>query len=238
MREGRTPIRVSLNFVDHRLGAAVAASISRRADLEIIGSLQDLSLEHATVGLIGPSVVVLEADGHARQTIECARVIRCQFPDAMTLVVIEEPWEIDSITEAMLHGVGGFLLKATDPTDYPQVIFSLRQGQFWLSRKTLGEVLLGFLRSQARKEQQQQQFSGTVPAQSGNCANHFSRREQEIINLVAFGYGDKEIAKQLSISPSTVKTCLKRLFVKMGIRKRSALVRYADNPLAPSQPNN
>lgn len=51
-----------------------------------------------------------------------------------------------------------------------------------------------------------------------------SRREQEIVQLVASGHGDKTIAQQLGISPHTVNTHLRRIFGKLGVNNRAEMV--------------
>jgi DNA-binding NarL/FixJ family response regulator len=58
-------------------------------------------------------------------------------------------------------------------------------------------------------------------------AGVLSRREEEVLRLIAHGYTQKEIAKKMAISPTTVETYSARIREKLDLRERSDLVRYA-----------
>jgi two-component system, NarL family, nitrate/nitrite response regulator NarL len=62
------------------------------------------------------------------------------------------------------------------------------------------------------------------PSQSKNDHVHLTPREQSIAQLIAQGLPNKCIAKQLKISPWTVATHIRRLFAKLGVRTRSAMI--------------
>jgi len=70
-------------------------------------------------------------------------------------------------------------------------------------------------------------FIGALKRAHGDDGSRLSEREREVARLVAQGLTDKEIARALGVSPTTVRTYIERLFEKLGIRRRSALARLA-----------
>lgn len=70
-------------------------------------------------------------------------------------------------------------------------------------------------------------FIGALKRTRGDGGPRLSEREREVARLVAQGLTDKEIARALGVSPTTVRTYVERLFDKLGIRRRSALARLA-----------
>ncbi|HEV8656618.1 MAG TPA: LuxR C-terminal-related transcriptional regulator [Candidatus Limnocylindria bacterium] len=68
------------------------------------------------------------------------------------------------------------------------------------------------------------QAEGRSASDEGSAAPLFSARESEIVELIALGFGDKQIAARLGISQRTVRTHLERLFDDLQIRSRAAAV--------------
>jgi DNA-binding CsgD family transcriptional regulator len=70
-------------------------------------------------------------------------------------------------------------------------------------------------------------FIGALKRARRDDSPRLSEREREVARLVAQGFTDKEIARALGVSPTTVRTYVERLFDKLGIRRRSAIARFA-----------
>jgi len=123
--------------------------------------------------------------------------------------------------QAMKLGCSGIVVKSTRPELIVKSIRKVYEGEIWLDSKTTAAVM--------------QQFSSSpdgasdLPAsrRSGRQPAPLSRREREIVALVAQGYRNREMAEKLFISEQTVKNHLHNIFDKLGVSDRLELALYA-----------
>lgn len=121
-------------------------------------------------------------------------------------VVILTTYDADSdIVRAVEAGAIGYLLKGCEPEDLAKAVRTASTGQTVLS-PDIAQRLLGQVRDPAPK---------------------ISKREIQILESLAKGLANREIAKELFISQATVKTHLVRIFTKLGVETRTAAVTTA-----------
>ena len=117
------------------------------------------------------------------------------------------------VRQALQAGVKGYLLKGAAVAELPLAIQSVMRGEIYLTPKISQAVVQGFLG----------QGEGQEPA----AQEGLTRRQREILQLIAEGNSTKEIAQRLDLSVKTVETHRQRLMDRLGIHDVPGLVRFA-----------
>jgi DNA-binding NarL/FixJ family response regulator len=121
----------------------------------------------------------------------------------------------DYIFGALRAGASGFLLKRTSPEELIAAVHTVAAGDALLSPSVTRTVIDRMARQP------------TPDASSGALVEQLTRREREVLELVARGLSNAEIAAEFVIEESTVKTHVKRILRKLGLRDRVQAVIFA-----------
>lgn len=160
----------------------------------------------ARAALMRPDVVLTElAEGQDAEFL--LRQLRRVSPRSRVLLVVGIATQ-DLVVAAIRGGAGGILAHAADPQTLGQAVRAVAAGEAWFDHQLLHRTLLGLLRAPAARATQ-----GTI---HGGADLHLTPREEEILGLIGDGLSNKEIAKRLAISDTTVKTHLHRVYVKLN----------------------
>jgi DNA-binding NarL/FixJ family response regulator len=144
--------------------------------------------------------------------IEAARRIRKELP--RTQVIIVTVHEEDELARELLQlGVLGYLLKSDADKDLVPAVQAVSQGKPFLTPKVSQAVLEGYL--------QPQRATSRAPK------SRLTPREREIVQLLAEGRSNKEVADRLNISVKTAETHRANIMRKLQLASFSELVRYA-----------
>ncbi|TQM01790.1 response regulator [Pseudonocardia kunmingensis] len=204
-------IRVALAD-DHdlvRMGLRVL--IDREDDMAVVaeagsgqGALQVLRRER-------PDVLLLDVRMPGMDGLTTLRQIAADPALASTRVIIVTTFEVDRyVFEALQAGAAGFVLKDSAPAELVRAIRVVTEGQALLSPSVTRRVMSLF--SQPGTE------SGSI---SG--LDSLTDREREIVAWVATGYSNEDIARELFLSPATVRTHVSRAMAKLHARSRAQL---------------
>jgi two-component system response regulator NreC len=112
------------------------------------------------------------------------------------------------------HGACGYVLKRTADAELLSAMHTVLRGEFYV-HPSMTRVLL------------EDMLPVTHSGNEEDSWKSLSEREQEVLKMVAFGYTSAEIADQLSLSAKTVETYRARGMEKLGLRTRTALVKFA-----------
>ena len=112
------------------------------------------------------------------------------------------------VSVARKLGIAGIFLKHNPPASLLEAIRAVATGRLWMDPKLTSPVTVN---------------GGATPFPSA----HLSPREQEVLRCVCEGLTNKEMAREIGVSLSSVKATLQHLFDKMGVRTRGQLVRIA-----------
>ena len=157
-----------------------------------------------------PDVVVLDYSMPGLNGAEAARQIIQRVPRAEVLILTMHSSE-DLIRGALEAGARAYVLKSDAGRDLISAVHALVEHKAFLSSGASGPVLDSYLRG----------------AQPSASQHSLTPREREILQLVAEGRSNKEIATTLTISTKTVETHRANLMHKLGLTSVGALVRYA-----------
>ncbi|MGH9613709.1 MAG: response regulator transcription factor, partial [Bryobacteraceae bacterium] len=123
--------------------------------------------------------------------------------------------------QAMKFGCSGIVLKHTPPDLIVKSIRKVNAGEIWLDSHTTAAVIRQFASPQP------EQAAAARGAAKNRERSPLSQREREIVQLVAQGYKNKEMAEKMFISEQTVKNHLHNIFDKLGVSDRLELALYA-----------
>ena len=161
-----------------------------------------------------PDVVVVDVGMLEPDGIEVARQIRESVPKTKVLVLTMNESEY-TIRRALDAGAQGYLLKSDLTDSLPKAVETIVTGKRSLTPKVSEIVLEGFLKTEGRHQSVERKDTRTT------------RRETEIIRLLAAGKTNKEIAALLQINVRTVETHRSRIMLKLGVHSLAELIHYA-----------
>jgi DNA-binding NarL/FixJ family response regulator len=182
--------------------------------VEVIGTASDgvEALEHATAER--PDVVLMDLRMPRMEGAQATREILDALPDTKVLVLTTYA-DDESLFPALQAGARGYLTKDASAEEIEQAIRALAAG-----RTHLDPAVQQRLVEAVRQPAGARTGSGTQP-------DELTARESEVLELIASGLSNAEIAESLVVSSATVKTHVNRIFSKTGARDRAQAVRYA-----------
>jgi DNA-binding NarL/FixJ family response regulator len=203
-------IRVML-VDDHAMLRDGLAAILRQSDeLEIVSALS--SGEEAINALAGinPDLIIMDILMGGMNGLEATRWIKEQKPDVKVVVVTSE-LKKEWVSLGIKCGIDGYLPKDVGGQELLAAIRQILQGEKYFT--------------QAITNLYTAEKSGLKPKRK--ISAELTKRENEVLALVAEGHTNKEIADQLFVSIKTVETHKTNILEKLGLRNTAELVRYA-----------
>jgi two-component system response regulator NreC len=199
---------------DHRLiRAGLRLVIEQAEDLVVAGEADDGRQAVALAKTLKPAVVVLDIGMPNLNGIEAARQIQEAVPDA-SLVMLSMHSDETYILRALAAGARAYLLKDSAEGDLVRAIHAVVEGKSFFS-PAVSKVLLEDYVRKLRRSGAQDSYELLSP------------REREILQLVAEGKSNKEIASLLNLSVYTVETHRARIMEKLNLRGVPELILYA-----------
>lgn len=202
---------------DHTLfRRGIAAVLAGQADLRVVGEAADgLEAIEKTKELV-PDVVLMDLNMPNCSGLEATQALQSQMPEVKILVLTVSDAESD-LFAAVKFGARGYLLKRAEPEELVHAITSVAQGGVMVSPLMATKLLAEF-----------KELAAGVPKRPVEQEDaQLSPREGEVLQLVAKGATNKEIADSLFISENTVKTHLQNILDKLHLANRSQAAAYA-----------
>ena len=187
--------------------------LKHERDIEVVGEAETGRQAVQLTRKLRPSVVVMDIAMPRLNGLEATRQIRKDFPD--TKVVILSAHSDDAYVEKVaVFGAAGFLLKQTSSHDLATAIREVQKGNTFFSPSISRRV-----QSRARKS--------AACGSSKKSGNRLSPREVEVLQLIAEGKPNKQVAAELGVSFKTVDKHRQHLMSKLDIHDVAGLTRYA-----------
>lgn len=177
--------------------------LSAQADFECVGAFPNGEEALQKMPRLKPDVVLMDISLPGMTGIECVSKMKRLLPKTHVLMVTVHS-DNDRLFQALQSGASGYLLKRTTPEELIAAIQEVLNGGAPMTGEIARRVIESFNRSAA-------------PAVDG-C--NLSDREREVIELLAQGYSDKEIAGKLEIGFTTVRSHVSHIFEKLHVRSR------------------
>ncbi|MBU6504551.1 MAG: response regulator transcription factor [Betaproteobacteria bacterium] len=187
----------------------LGALLSTQPDIHIVGTAMDGREAVTEVLRLKPRVVLLDISMPGLDGIESMRQILAQQRDT-AVVILSMHSSAQHVFHAIEAGARGYLLKESAGREIIEAVRAVHAGRRFLSPK-VAEIVAEGLGGR----------SGESPLE------RLSRREREIIKLVADGHSSAEIARLLNLSPKTVDSYRSRLMQKLHLSDLAGLVKFA-----------
>ena len=209
-----TRVRVLIVDDDDLMRAGLRGILASDDAIELVGEAVDGREAAYRARLLTPDVVLMDVRMPDLDGISATRELLAAFPD-VKVVILTTFEDDDYIFGALNAGASGFLLKRTRPEELIAGIHTVAAGDSLLSPSVTSRVI----------ERMAGQPQGDPALNS--LLDELTPRETEVLGLVARGRSNAEIAADLVIEESTVKTHFKRVLVKLGVRDRVQAVIFA-----------
>lgn len=207
------PIRVLLAD-DHALfRQGVRRLLEAAEDIEVVGEAETGEGTVRLVEDLAPDIVLLDVAMPNLSGIDAARLIKTSSPRTGVIMLTVHADE-EYLFEAIKAGAMGYLLKDATPEELMRAIRVVHGGEGLLAPTMAAKVMREFARTRETKD-----LAGVF--------NPLTNREVEILQYVAAGLANKEIAHRLSISERTVKNHLSNIMEKLHVNSRTQAAVFA-----------
>ncbi|MBE9129139.1 response regulator [Coleofasciculus sp. LEGE 07081] len=181
--------------------------------LEVVGEADNGENAIHQVEVLQPDVVLMDVRMPIMDGVAATRQICQQFPPIKVLVLTTFD-DDEYVTQALQYGAAGYLLKDTPPEELAQAIRAVHKGYTQLG-PGIGKKI-----------------AAQIPAQPPNPSaiwDELTPREQEILQLIATGASNREIALSLYISEKTVKNHVTSILSRLNLRDRTQAAIWANS---------
>ena len=209
-------VRVLLADDEQLVRAGFRLILESEPDLEVIGEAGNGAEAVELTQELDPDVVLMDVQMPEMNGLEATRRIAALGRTETSRVLILTTFEVDEyVYEALRAGASGFLLKRTPAADLVAGIRVVAGGDALLAPSVTRRLIDQFAQRPAATKT------------NARALDEITAREREVLALVARGHSNAEIADLLVLSEGTVKTHIKRIFMKLDLRDRTQAVIYA-----------
>ena len=194
------------------LSRALATILGSQPDLEVVATVHDGQAAVDTVAHISVDLILMDVRMPKLDGVAALKKIRAN-PNPPKIVMLTTFNVPDTVKAALTAGANGFLLKDADPETLIESVRTVAAGQTVLAADVVGHILPGALTVAA----------DTLPSHVQQGLSLLTPREMEVLHAIGEGKTNAEIAAELVISATTVKTHVSNLLAKVHARDRVAL---------------
>jgi len=207
-------VRVLLVDDDDLMRAGLRAVLSTDTGIQVVGEAGNGGTAVASARSLQPDLILMDVRMPDMDGIAATReiVARSQAAKVVILTTFEDD---DYIFGALHAGASGFLLKRTSPEDLLAAVHTVAAGDSLLSPSVTRTVI------------ERMAHQPAPPLEGGGRLRELTPREREVLVLIARGLSNSEIAAELVIEETTVKTHVKRILMKLHVRDRIQAVIFA-----------
>lgn len=203
------PIRVLLADDNVLIRGGIAGLLAAEPDLEVVAQAGTAAEAVRLAELLRPDVVVLEPALTGLDAAEATRA--CTAAGARVALLTDHRPGMASYA-ALRAGAAGFLIKRTAPDELAGAVRAIAAGGAWLESGMAAELLREFV------------SYPIIGLAHGVAVERLTRREREVLTLIARGCTNQQVARSLHVAECTVKTHLGRILTKLALRDRTQAV--------------
>lgn len=195
---------------DHAvLRDGLRALLDAEHGFEVVACVADGHAAVAAALELQPHVAVMDIRMPGLNGIEATRLLR-ERSASLRVLMLSMHGSSEHVYRAFEAGADGYLLKESAGTEVVAAVRAVAAGRRYMSRPVADAFA-----------------PGVGSARGGSPLERLSGRERELLQLLAEGQGNAEIARRLALSVKTVETYRSRLLAKLGLQDIAALVRFA-----------
>lgn len=202
---------------DNRLlREGISAMLKKQPDMHVVATVGNGENILMMMDKLSPDIVLLDLGLRSQNSMQVVKLIKEYFQKTKLIVMDLIPSQTD-IFEFVQAGVSGFMLKDISVTEFLKTIRSVYQGT-----RVLPPHLTGSLFSQIVEHA----INGSKPSAIVESVR-MTKRERQVIELIADGSTNKEIAQKLHLSPYTVKSQVHNILEKLALNTRVQIAKHA-----------
>lgn len=188
----------------------IRALLETEEGFEVVGEAGSVAEAIRRTGFDSPDLVILDVRLPDGSGIEACREIRSSFPDVKVLMLTSYADE-EALMSAILAGASGYLLKRIDSKALIDSVTRVARGDSLLDEEMVAKL---FERLRA----------GTP---SDPLLDKLSEQERRVLDLIAAGMTNRQIAEEMFLAEKTIKNYVSNLLTKLGMSRRSEAAAYA-----------
>lgn len=198
------------------LRESIASMFKKRPDMHVVGNISSNENITRRIDELKPDILLIDIILVNQNYLQIVKLIREKFQKIEIIVIGLVPGQ-SNISEYIEAGVAGFILEEADTARFIKTILKVNRGL-----KVLPPLLTGSLFSQLV----QNTISGSTSSVIDKSVR-MTKRELEVVELIAEGFTNKEIAQKLNISTYTVKSHVHNILAKLSLITRVQIAKYA-----------
>lgn len=206
--------RVLIADDDDLMRAGLVELLSGESEIETVGEATTGREAVEQSRRLGPDVVLMDVRMPDLDGIEATRALTRVAPDTRVLILTTFERD-DYVFGALRAGASGFLLKRTRPEELIAAVHTIASGDSLLSPAVTARVIDRMAQQPTPELADQAKLDELTP------------REREVLELIARGLSNREIAATLVVEESTIRTHVKRILMKLELRDRVQIVIFA-----------
>lgn len=184
--------------------------INGQSDMQVVGEAGDGRTALARATELRPDVALLDISMPELNGAEVAKRLKQDCPEVRIAALTVQQDRV-YVRQLLAAGATGYILKLARPIDFLQAIRTVGAGGIYIHPGVVGAALANLANATAGEVQR----------------TLLTARETELLQLVAKGYNNREIADRLDITVKTVETYKARVMEKLGFRSRVQVIQYA-----------
>jgi DNA-binding NarL/FixJ family response regulator len=209
-------IRLLLIEDNRILRESIASMFKKRTDMHVVDHISSSENIVQSIGDLKPDILLIDLILANQNSLELVKLIREQFKKTQIIMMGLIPAQ-STISEYIEKGAAGFVLKDADTARFVKTILKVNRGL-----KVLPPPLTSSLFSELVKNAISGSNSSVV-----DKSTRMTKRELEVMELVAEGFTNKEIAQKLILSKYTVKSHIHNILAKLSLSTRVQIAKYA-----------
>ena len=194
--------------------------------IEVIAAESSLQDAPSTIKNLSPHVILL--DMTMAHSNAMAKKFNQLFPK-IKIIALAVPEDEQNIMQCAEAGISGYVAREASIDDLINTVISTEQGEFCCPPKIAAFL---FQKIQHLSNCAKQNILSDLTPQPSHQIDELTRREQQIIHLMATGLSNKQVAKKLVIEVSTVKNHVHNILVKLGVSNRVQAIAILQRPLS------
>jgi len=209
-------IRILLIEDNRLLREGISAMLKKQPDMHVVATVGNGENILLMIGKLNPDIVLLDLGLRSQNSLQVVKLIKQHFQKTKIIVMDLIPLQAD-VFEFVQAGVSGFILKDANVAEFFKTIRSVYQGA-----RVLPPHLTGSLFSQIVEHA----INGSKPSAIVESVR-MTKRERQVIELIADGFTNKEIAQKLHLSTYTVKSHVHNILEKLSLHTRVQIAKHA-----------
>lgn len=198
---------------DHALVRSAVRGALQAPDIEVVAEASSAEAAFDAAMQARPDVILLDVDMPGMSGLQLIRELGPRLPDTK-IVMLSVSGEDRNVIAAMRHGAAGYLTKDLGPEALQRAVRGIRDGDLAMSRRMAARTMRQFITSGSH-----------VATGEDTALAALSSRELQVLERLADGLTDREIAAALVISPRTVETHVGSILRKLNVRNRAEAAR-------------